>query len=63
MQLKCFLFILPVVATACFCGCNNNDGKANTPVVATEENTKANTEYKPAFAGQTRIKKVVTSTP
>ena len=61
MQLKVFLFILPVVAAACFCGCSNNDGKANTPVVATEENTKANTEYKPAFAGQTRIKKVVTA--
>ena len=63
MKLKSFLFILPVVAAACFCGCGGGGSKANKPVVATEENAKANTDYKPAFAGQTRIKKVVTVTP
>ena len=62
MPLKSFLFILPVVTAISFLGCTNNTSKVNAASTASEE-SKPNTDYKPAFAGQTRIKSVTTTTP
>ncbi len=62
MQLKSFLLILPVVTIVSFLGCTNNGSKVNAASAGSEVG-KPNTDYKPAFAGQTRIKSVTTTTP
>ena len=61
MQLRCFLNISLVVVTAAVVSCNTKKVKEDAAPPAA--NTGANTNYKPAFAGQTRIKSIVTSTP
>src|SRR5438552_2209543 len=57
-QRPCF-FITVVFIAATISGCNSGDGKANEPAAI----NKPNTDYKPAFEGQTRIKEVTTTTP
>jgi aldose sugar dehydrogenase len=59
MQIKSFLHITVVVSIAAILGCNN---KGNGSGAAAQSN-KPNTDYKPAFVGQTRIKQIVTATP
>ena len=66
MQLKSVSPIVAIVAAACFLGCTGNASKINpagTTAAAAEDADKPNSDYKPAFEGQTRIKKVVTKTP
>ena len=64
MQLNYFLIITSIVTTvAIISGCDNKTGKGNDPSTASAQNDKPNTDYKPAFAGQTRINQIVTSTP
>jgi glucose/arabinose dehydrogenase len=70
MQQKIFLY-LPVIISTFVIGCaNNNTSKETT--TSTDSNKvelpstsvlKANTDYKPAFEGQTRIGAVKTTTP
>ena len=62
MQLKLCSFILALVSVSVFSACHNNSSKATTSSTVAEDNTKANTNYKPAFTGQTRIKTIVTAT-
>lgn len=64
MKFKYFLLVALTVnmLTAVF-SCNNKNGKADVSANAASEKDKPNTDYKPAFAGQTRIKKIVTATP
>ncbi|ULQ52205.1 PQQ-dependent sugar dehydrogenase [Flavihumibacter fluvii] len=58
-------------ATLVFAGCGNNNSTEKTSTTsapdsaqkAEEAKNKPNTDYKPAFAGQTRIGAVTTSTP
>jgi aldose sugar dehydrogenase len=61
MQSKSFSVILYVAAVAAFSACKNNNNKENLP--GETEGPKANTNYKPAFAGQTRIKSITTAAP
>lgn len=55
--------------SVCATGCNNNNSDSNlnqsrdTTQLPPVETKKANTDYKPAFEGQTRIAGVKTSTP
>ena len=64
MQLKYFLIITAIVTTATtITGCNNKTGKGNSSSTASAEYDKPNTDYKPAFDGQTRAKKIKTATP
>jgi glucose/arabinose dehydrogenase len=68
MQTKSLTYILPMVIAVVIFGCNNNTAK-NT--VSDDNGTKSNdtiiklpnATYKPAFAGQTRIDSVKTTTP
>ncbi len=60
MQLKFVSFILPIAAFVAIAGCNSNNSKGSLTTVA--DNMQANSNYKPAFAGQTRIKSIVTVT-
>lgn len=71
MPSKNTLFVLPIVATLALASCGNhtnssanktgdNAGDSLFPPVETK---KANADYKPAFAGQTRVNSVITSTP
>ena len=60
MQLKSFSIILSLLAIAALPGCNTKSKESSS---AGTDNTKANTDYKPAFVGQTRIKSVITTTP
>ena len=60
MQLKSFSIILSLLAIAVLAGCNS---KSKENASAGTDNMKANTAYKPAFVGQTRIKSVITTTP
>ena len=63
MHLKLFSPFVLFTAAIFFAGCHSNDHKANTTAPVAVDTDKANSDYKPAFAGQTRIKKVVTATP
>ncbi len=56
MKLKSFLFITQI-AVAALVGCTGKNGKGNTA------SAQPNSDYKPAFEGQTKIKRVVTATP
>lgn len=60
MQIRYFLNISLIISVAAVVGCNTKKVKGD--VAAHAENTGANTSYKPAFAGQTRIKSITTST-
>ncbi|MFI5129289.1 MAG: PQQ-dependent sugar dehydrogenase [Chitinophagales bacterium] len=63
-------FCIPVLAAAIFLSRNSND-KLTPPILTRSDSTKfppvetrkPNSDYKPAFAGQTRINGVRTSTP
>ncbi len=59
MNLRSLFYIFPIVAVIST-GCKNKSGN-NT--AAKEGADKPNADYKSAFEGQTRIKKVITSTP
>lgn len=61
MHFKFISFILPIAAIVAIVGCNTNKNKDTSAAVSDE--MQANTNYKPAFAGQTRIKSIVTATP
>lgn len=58
MKLKLTFLALSALVSGASCA-NNNDADTTRPV----ETQKANTNYKPAFAGQTRISSVITTTP
>jgi glucose/arabinose dehydrogenase len=64
MQLKS-LFVLAVmmVTVAAVGSCSGKTGKSNLSSGTTAENDQPNTDYKPAFEGQARIKKIKTVTP
>ena len=60
MNVISFLQVCAIVAATSY-GCKNKKNIV-TPTISTVEIDKPNTDYKPAFEGQTRIKKVVTAT-
>jgi glucose/arabinose dehydrogenase len=60
MQIRYFLNISLIISVAAVVSCNTKKVKGDAAAHA--ENTGANTSYKPAFAGQTRIKSITTST-
>ena len=60
MQIRYFLNISLIISVAAVVSCNTKKVKGDA--AAHTENTGANTSYKPAFAGQTRIKSITTST-
>lgn len=73
--MKKFFYLSAVALTAFSIGCNNNasgsntadstntTAKADTTSLPPLETNAANADYKPAFAGQTRIAAVKTTTP
>jgi len=71
MKVKSFLYISAVATAVNFSGCISNNStdktetissKADTLANAPVETKKPNSDYKPAFAGQTRIRGVKTTT-
>ncbi len=72
MQFKSFLSVSAAIALLCI-GCNSgvNGGNTDTPPAPAAQDTllppletkAANSDYKPAFEGQTRINAVKTTTP
>jgi aldose sugar dehydrogenase len=68
MQAKSFYFISAVIIAMSVAGCsgNSNNGGNNSDSTSTAPKAKApgtpNTDYKPAFEGQTKIGRVKTST-
>lgn len=64
-------FIIMIGVSLSFCACNNNDendstGNTDPDVITTGppvESSPANTDYTPAFTGQTRVGSVLTTTP
>lgn len=69
MQAKHFVFLTGILISAYTIGCANNNsgipasGSADTSNLPPVETRKPNTNYPPAFAGQTRIGAVRTKTP
>ena len=65
MQNKTFLYISAALLAMAVSGCSNNDSnkKENTRADSIANANKPNTDYKPAFEGQTRITAVTTKTP
>jgi len=69
MQAKTFIRLTSLFLSSCLIGCgSNNSSSASTPAVDSSkltsvETQKPNSDYKPAFEGQTRIKPVKTTTP
>jgi aldose sugar dehydrogenase len=69
MQAKTFLCLSGIIISIYITGCSNNTATSNpgesadTTKAAVAEPLKANTDYKPAFEGQTRIGAVKTVTP
>lgn len=66
MQLKIFLIFVPTLITLYATGCDNHNrsdinNSADT-LLPPVENERPNTDYKPAFEGQTRITGIKTST-
>ena len=64
MKLISFLPVIAIVAVTSF-ECKGKKNIASLPSTSTtvlDEADKPNTDYKPAFEGQTRIKKVITAT-
>ena len=67
MKFNSLISICAVVTVIAF-GCKNKNSLVNTTqgtvsTTSVNEADKPNTDYKPAFEGQTRIKKVITTTP
>ncbi len=57
-------FFLAAALAATVCSCNNSsDSKADAKAEIKKDLNAPNTDYKPAFAGQTRITPVTTTTP
>ncbi|MEI9911987.1 MAG: PQQ-dependent sugar dehydrogenase [Bacteroidota bacterium] len=69
MQAKNFLCLPVILVSIYITGCGNNTGSSDaadvvdSPKTTPVETLKANTDYKPAFEGQTRIAAVKTVTP
>ena len=69
MQLKIFLFTIVLLISIYSYGCANHNNSldrvsdTDTTKIPPVETQKANTDYKPAFKGQTRIAGVKTITP
>lgn len=66
MQTKSILCLAGIFFSICATGCDGNNSKHNkgdTTVFPPVETKRGNTDYKPAFAGQTRIAGVKTITP
>ena len=69
MQLKTFFCLTAILVSVYAAGCANNntssdaDAGKDTTKTPPVETKKANTDYKPAFTGQTRIAGVKTVTP
>src|SRR5689334_18563821 len=72
MQRKLFYYTSAIIITAMAYSCSNNSAtdktetkmsKADSAKAAEEAKTKPNSDYKPAFKGQTRITAVKTTTP
>lgn len=71
MHMKTFACFSVIAAAIFFCGCSGNNSSANTAsapaadtTTLTPVETKApNSDYKPAFEGQTRVSGVKTTTP
>ena len=69
MQLKTFCYIAAVIGTVTLYSCSGNNvqdkklSKEDSIKAALEALTKPNSDYKPAFKGQTRIDSVTTTTP
>jgi aldose sugar dehydrogenase len=61
MQIKHNVHIAILVVAVVINGCNNKVKEPSSDVLV--ENNKANTDYKPAFAGQTKTKEIKTTTP
>ena len=64
MRTKIFLCLTSVLISVYASGCGSNASKSNsgdTTILPPVETKKANTDYKPAFKGQTRIAGVKTS--
>lgn len=62
MCVKSLSLIVVITVTAFIAGCNNH-GKVLPDLTSADAIDKPNADYKPAFVGQTRIKKIVTATP
>jgi len=68
MFLKSYITIAAICTAAILSGCNNGSSDTNsatasdTSALPPVETNKANSDYKPAFEGQTRIKGVKTTT-
>ncbi len=68
MQAKFFLYLSGILISGYASGCSNNNASVNevtsldTTKIKSVETKKANTDYKPAFKGQTRIEAVKTVT-
>lgn len=68
MFLKSYTVIVTMCTTAILLGCNNGDSTTDSAIASDTsalppvETNKANSEYKSAFEGQTRIKGVKTTT-
>jgi glucose/arabinose dehydrogenase len=66
MQTKNAFFILAILMLVYSTGCANNDADGSNDgrdSLAPVETKKPNSDYKPAFSGQTRIRRVKTTTP
>ena len=70
MFLKSYITIAAICTATTISSCNNGSSDTNSATAAADTSTlppvetnKANSEYKPAFEGQTRIKGVKTTTP
>src|SRR5882762_584281 len=69
MQLKTFCYIAAAIGTVTLYSCSGNNvqdkklSKEDSIKAALEAFKKPNSDYKPAFKGQTRIDSVTTATP
>ena len=67
MKALSLYYLIPALLLACSTGCATEGGKApdagDSDTTRPVETKKANADYKPAFAGQTRINRTVTKTP
>jgi hypothetical protein len=62
MKMKIGLSISAILLSISSYGCGNENSQKDTTKLPPVETTKANTDYKPAFKGQTRVAGVKTVT-
>ncbi len=62
MYAKASFFLLIILILVCSAGCANNNNSTDTTGLPSVETKEPNSDYKPAFAGQTRIRPVKTTT-